>query len=154
MILQRTSERKNEFKCRTIDGEVTTNTELRDEALTLSKDDISSLLRDNIKIYLHVLGVLYDNKDNTLKLKKLLESAIEKVEGFIASDSDVMETSEHPNGVGAKATLTGVNDLLVVIVQMLQQQMQQQDERFWHNNEVLGMNKNVLDKSKIVVTNN
>ena len=135
MILQRKLERKNEFKCRTIDGKMTTDTELRDEALTLSKEDISSLSRDNIKIYLRVLGVTYDNKDNTLKLKKLLESAIEKVKGFIASDNDVMETPEHPNGVGATATPTGVNDLLVVIVQMLQQQMQQQDERFRQEQE-------------------
>ena len=58
-----------------------TDAELREEALKLTSQEIASLSRDQIKEYLRVLGVTYDNKDNTSRLGKLLQSTIEGLKG-------------------------------------------------------------------------
>ena len=106
------------------------NTQLREEALTFSKDDLSVLSRDEIKNYLRVLEVNYDNKDNTARLKSLLESAICKAKVADTSGSVMTDASRFSPKGGRSKTLTDASDPLVAMVQMLQQQMQQQEERF------------------------
>jgi len=100
--------------------------ELRAEALSFSKDDIASLTREEIKNYLRLLGVPYDDKDNTARLSRLLQVAIEKTKSS--------NTGDNPRTTPTLPT-SGMTDPMLVIVQMLQQQMQQQEERFRNEQE-------------------
>ena len=95
--------------------------ELREAALWLSEDDLSQLSRDDTKKYLRALEVTYDDKDNTPRLKTLLESAIQKIDTAGASGCV---------GTDGSRTSTLTSDPLFTIVQMLQQQMQQLEDRF------------------------
>ena len=112
-----------------------TDVELREEALSFSKEDIATLTREEIKNYLRVLAVPYDDKDNTARLSRLLQTTVEKVKVTLGSDDDPMTTPVHLAGGKSKETSTGTSDPMLVIVQMLQQQMQQQEERFRREHE-------------------
>ena len=105
--------------------------ELREEALALSSEDIGNLSRDEIKDYLRVLGVPYDNKDNTTRLSRLLQVTIEKtnsVDGF----EDVART---PTVKRKETTASVASDPMLTMLQILQHQMKSQEERFMREQE-------------------
>ena len=88
--------------------------QLHDEALRLTHEEIAGLSRDQIKEYLRVLGVFYDNKDNTSRLKNLLQATIEGFQSPLQASSA---------------------ESLMSVVQLLQQQLKLQEDRYQRDQE-------------------